>query len=843
MNVRIVAVGFSLLLVGVYTPSVATPNAMSLPSPTMSMAFAERFGVRDASGGDFDGDGIPDDVDVDDDNDGIEDSIEGLGDNDADGVVNCLDLDSDNDGITDLTEAVSDRSLLLQLDANNDGFLDNDVFLGANGLADLLESAPDSGQSMVGVGDDDGDGVVDQYDLDSDNDGLPDLIELGRTDSDRDARIDFFRDVNGDGLNDTLIQFPIETRDTDADGQFDFRDIDSDNDGLSDRLESSFEDVDNDGRIDVFVDNNGDGLFDSYASDFSQADSDGDGLPNHIDLDSDGDGVPDSEEGFVPGTGSGDGTSDAGDGGANEGSGQNGSQDGAENAGSGESPIEVGREGSVFGCSAFVNTADSSRDFSFVFLLVAGFLVLLRRTRTTRKLVLGAGLLLTLSGCATQAGPGNLVAPTVHFGAGLGVGLFDVEPSNQGQSVSSSQGSAGQLTLGLGLHPNLSMEGRIADLGVVTFNDSRELGYQLADLSGVYQLKHHRLTGFGRMGVGALFNSGDLAVVRDNDYHFVVGVGVDYALNSRWGLRAEWSGHDVDVSHAEFSVLYRLGQRRVSAPIAKVGIESSTESEPLETAAVESSLDAEPRVTGSAEQTQDSVPLASKSVELAADSETLATEGGELVDIETAGGTATDQTTEAVTSPTQSKEPIVIEDTDAIAEPLVIQSVEDVPDTLIVPREETQARPAAEESTPVDQSVDSDADGFPDVDDQCQQSPPAVIVDITGCTLIGGVVRSIAFVENSAEIIESADSTLSQVVQILSDNPDMRLVVTSHTRLEGDPRQNLLLSRKRTLAVVRALLQKGIDSTRLLAQAYGDTQPLENANSDMDHERVELLLQ
>lgn len=67
---------------------------------------------------DFDNDGIPNILDVDDDNDGILDSIEGSGieDADNDGYPNRIDLDADGDGCFDVIEAGFS-------DPNNDGIL------------------------------------------------------------------------------------------------------------------------------------------------------------------------------------------------------------------------------------------------------------------------------------------------------------------------------------------------------------------------------------------------------------------------------------------------------------------------------------------------------------------------------------------------------------------------------------------------------------------------------------------------------------------------------------------------------------------------------------------------
>ena len=82
-------------------------------------------------------------------------------------------------------------------------------------------------------------------------------------------------DSDGDGLPDMVES---NTNDGDNDGLPDYLDVDSDNDGISDRDES----LGYDACIDLFG-----GI----------PDSDGDGIPDYIDTDSDNDGIPDSEEG------------------------------------------------------------------------------------------------------------------------------------------------------------------------------------------------------------------------------------------------------------------------------------------------------------------------------------------------------------------------------------------------------------------------------------------------------------------------------------------------------------------------------------------------------------------
>lgn len=312
--------------------------------------------------GDRDLDGIRNSFDIDADNDGILDALEREGDMDGDGFMNFLDLDSDNDGIFDLVEAHADLSDLKRFDTNRDGVVDETFSYGPNGLADAMETAPESGVSrfslantdndphpdyldrdsdadgipdtvesdhsdvdgngildaanaqinnmlyfdglaldagvLAGAGkwprDTDNDNAPDFRDLDSDNDGIVDLIEAGGSDVNGDGRVDSLLDENGDGFNDLLVASPLARPNTDADGLPDYLDLDSDNDGLSDLFETGGEDTNGDGLIDNFTDTDGDGLDDTYKTiGATLRNTDGKGLPDYRDLDSDGDGISD----------------------------------------------------------------------------------------------------------------------------------------------------------------------------------------------------------------------------------------------------------------------------------------------------------------------------------------------------------------------------------------------------------------------------------------------------------------------------------------------------------------------------------------------------------------------
>ncbi|WP_435261488.1 PKD-like domain-containing protein [Tenacibaculum sp. nBUS_03] len=225
---------------------------------------------------DSDGDGIPNDTDVDDDNDGIPDSAEGTGDTDGDGIPDSLDLDSDNDGILDVDEGGNgdlDTNGDGVIDSNDTGYVDSDNDGQADDSVDT-EEEPDT----------DGDGVPDYQDLDSDNDGINDVIENGNGDLDtnNDGVIDS-NDTGGsdsdeDGISDSVDSDSSnfgegnggegDTVDTDGDGVPDYQDLDSDDDGINDITEGGNDDEDGNGLVDG-PDSDGDGILDEVDEDDS----------------------------------------------------------------------------------------------------------------------------------------------------------------------------------------------------------------------------------------------------------------------------------------------------------------------------------------------------------------------------------------------------------------------------------------------------------------------------------------------------------------------------------------------------------------------------------------------
>jgi len=290
---------------------------------------AEETNMPELLNSDTDGDGIDDAIDVDqtggsDDNqDGIDDAL-APSDFDGDGIPDYLDIDSDNDGLPEVLENTN-IPLLSGNDSDADG-IDDVVDVDQTGGEDLNGDGIDDAFT---ANDSDGNGQPDYLQLDSDSDSIPDGIEshVSGVDSDMDGIDDRFDvdftggvDANNDGIDDDII-----VDDFDEDGVPNFQDLDSDNDGLLDVIEAGLPDLDENGLADngeitlsppntdgvdgpdyLDLDSNNDGILDNQGSPSEDFDLDNDGqIDDDSNDDTDGDGVPDviDDEPFEPGVG------------------------------------------------------------------------------------------------------------------------------------------------------------------------------------------------------------------------------------------------------------------------------------------------------------------------------------------------------------------------------------------------------------------------------------------------------------------------------------------------------------------------------------------------------------
>ncbi|MCF8294802.1 MAG: OmpA family protein [Bacteroidales bacterium] len=88
------------------------------------------------------------------------------------------------------------------------------------------------------------------------------------------------------------------------------------------------------------------------------------------------------------------------------------------------------------------------------------------------------------------------------------------------------------------------------------------------------------------------------------------------------------------------------------------------------------------------------------------------------------------------------------------------------------------------------------------------------------------VLQNINFDLNKYELREDAMTELNQVLELLYENPDIRLEISAHTDDIGSEDYNSKLSQQRADAVVAYLVSKNIDQNRLEGKGYGFRKPL-----------------
>jgi outer membrane protein OmpA-like peptidoglycan-associated protein/tetratricopeptide (TPR) repeat protein len=94
------------------------------------------------------------------------------------------------------------------------------------------------------------------------------------------------------------------------------------------------------------------------------------------------------------------------------------------------------------------------------------------------------------------------------------------------------------------------------------------------------------------------------------------------------------------------------------------------------------------------------------------------------------------------------------------------------------------------------------------------------------------VLKNIFFDVNKYELKSQSQVELDKLVQLLNENPSLKIEISGHTDNVGKPVDNLLLSNNRAKAVVSYLASKNIEVQRLTAKGYGETKPVAENNTE-----------
>ncbi|WP_445447101.1 OmpA family protein [Dyadobacter sediminis] len=100
------------------------------------------------------------------------------------------------------------------------------------------------------------------------------------------------------------------------------------------------------------------------------------------------------------------------------------------------------------------------------------------------------------------------------------------------------------------------------------------------------------------------------------------------------------------------------------------------------------------------------------------------------------------------------------------------------------------------------------------------------------------VLENIYYDLNKYNIRPDAAVELDKLVQILKDNPTMKIELSSHTDARATDAYNMTLSQNRAESAVSYLNSKGIDADRMIAKGYGERELIvPNAKTEEEHQR------
>jgi outer membrane protein OmpA-like peptidoglycan-associated protein len=94
------------------------------------------------------------------------------------------------------------------------------------------------------------------------------------------------------------------------------------------------------------------------------------------------------------------------------------------------------------------------------------------------------------------------------------------------------------------------------------------------------------------------------------------------------------------------------------------------------------------------------------------------------------------------------------------------------------------------------------------------------------------VLNNIFFDVNKFDLKPQSQAELDKLVDLLLENPAVKIEISGHTDNTGKPADNLVLSENRAKAVVSFLISKGIAAHRLTYKGYGESKPIAGNNTE-----------
>lgn len=96
------------------------------------------------------------------------------------------------------------------------------------------------------------------------------------------------------------------------------------------------------------------------------------------------------------------------------------------------------------------------------------------------------------------------------------------------------------------------------------------------------------------------------------------------------------------------------------------------------------------------------------------------------------------------------------------------------------------------------------------------------------------VLKNINYDYDKWDILPESEVELNKLVQVMKDNPGLKVELGSHTDARGSDAYNVRLSQRRSDSAVGYIINKGIDKNRIKAKGYGETQLINRCKNGVE---------
>ncbi|MFT3981885.1 MAG: OmpA family protein [Ferruginibacter sp.] len=94
------------------------------------------------------------------------------------------------------------------------------------------------------------------------------------------------------------------------------------------------------------------------------------------------------------------------------------------------------------------------------------------------------------------------------------------------------------------------------------------------------------------------------------------------------------------------------------------------------------------------------------------------------------------------------------------------------------------------------------------------------------------ILKNIFFDSKQWTLQEASKTELDQLIALMNENPQLKILISGHTDNVGKPADNISLSNNRAKAVIAYLQQNGIATNRLTAKGWGETKPVADNSTE-----------